>query len=135
MTRILNGCLVVVISGAVILVVGAIVLYFTLPPFCGNEVKKEVFSPDGDWKVVVFVRGCGASTQNSTQVSLLPAERSLRNKKGNLCVLGFSQVKQVRWLSEDTLYLSVDPRATFYHRVESYRGITIQYEGGRPMSN
>ncbi len=37
---------------------------------CGNEILKEVRSPTGKMKGVVFQRDCGATTGFSTQVSV-----------------------------------------------------------------
>jgi hypothetical protein len=47
----------------------------------------EVRSPDGEWKVVVFERDCGATTGFSTQASLLGwNERLPENDGGNLFI-------------------------------------------------
>src|SRR5690348_3059865 len=51
---------------------------------CDNDSFKEFKSPSGRWKVVVFQRSCGATTDFSTQASLLPAGASLPKKAGNI---------------------------------------------------
>jgi hypothetical protein len=53
---------------------------------CGNDLVKEVRSPDGQMNAVVFQRDCGATTGFSTQVSLLSSNKSLPNESGNLFV-------------------------------------------------
>lgn len=51
---------------------------------CANEVIREAISPDGKKKVVVFQRNCGATTDFSTQASLLSVGESLSNGGGNI---------------------------------------------------
>jgi hypothetical protein len=58
------------------------------PDMCGNEVISESHSPDGAKKIVVFQRGCGATTGFSTQASLLLSDMPLPNKPGNLIIVG-----------------------------------------------
>src|SRR6266550_3254126 len=51
---------------------------------CGNELLKEVASPNGRMKAVVFQRDCGATTGFSTQVSVFRRDQRLPNEGGNL---------------------------------------------------
>jgi hypothetical protein len=51
---------------------------------CANETIKEAVSPDGRKRVVVFQRNCGATTDFSTQASVLPIGKSLPNDSGNI---------------------------------------------------
>jgi hypothetical protein len=55
---------------------------------CGNDLVKDVRSPNGKTKAVLFERDCGATTSASTQVSLLPSNESLPNEIGNVFVAG-----------------------------------------------
>jgi hypothetical protein len=72
---------------------------------CGNDVLREIGSPDGQHRAVVFQRDCGATTDFSTQVSILPAGTQLRNEGGNLFVatgapagLGGGPIVEVSWI-------------------------------------
>ena len=51
---------------------------------CGNEIFQEVYSPDNEYKAVVFQRDCGATTGFSTQISILKAPAKLPNESGNI---------------------------------------------------
>lgn len=53
---------------------------------CGNDIVQNVVSPDGTVKAVVFERDCGATTNFSTQVSVVGATQSLPNFSGNVFV-------------------------------------------------
>lgn len=44
---------------------------------CGNEIYTETWSPTKEYRVVVFQRDCGATTDFSTQVSILAAADQL----------------------------------------------------------
>src|SRR4051812_3963383 len=44
---------------------------------CKNQIIKEIPSPNGQFKVILFERGCGATTGFNTQVSVLPAGADL----------------------------------------------------------
>ena len=47
---------------------------------CGNDLVKEVPSPNGKMKAVVFQRDCGATTGFSTQISLCHLTTRYRTK-------------------------------------------------------
>jgi hypothetical protein len=51
---------------------------------CGNQVTQEVSSPSGNYRAIVFEFDCGATTGFSTQVSILPANKKLKNETGNI---------------------------------------------------
>ena len=82
-------------------------LYFGM---CGNHVISEKLSPDGQLKAVVFRRGCGAVVQDSTDVTILPANSHLPNESGNTFILrGAGSVKLV-WASPRSVRIRHDPR-------------------------
>src|SRR5438034_2887805 len=57
-----------------------------LRSLCANELVSEIRSPGGMLKLVVFRWDCGATTDSSTQASLLAADASLPSGVGNLFV-------------------------------------------------
>ena len=79
----------VAISLVLILIIGAcgFLLSTLFGSMCGNEISQEVYSPDNEYKVVVFQRDCGATTGFSTQISVLKASAELPNKAGNIFVM------------------------------------------------
>ena len=54
---------------------------------CGNEIFQEVYSPDNEYKAVVFQRDCGATIGFSTQISILKASAKLPDESGNIFVM------------------------------------------------
>jgi hypothetical protein len=71
-------------GGAVLIAISALALSSLFGRMCANDVIKEVVSPDGKKKVVVFQRNCGATTDFSTQASVLSVSGSLPNDGGNV---------------------------------------------------
>lgn len=74
-----------VAGGCTVLAIVASLLMSSLSlDMCENEVIKEVVSPDGKRKVLLFQRDCGATTDFSTQASVLSVRASLPNDGGNV---------------------------------------------------
>lgn len=68
-----------------LLLIGATAFFISrLPDLCGNTILAEHSSPDGQLKAVVFDRNCGATTDFSTQVSIVPSNVLLDNEGGNV---------------------------------------------------
>ncbi|MCH8536313.1 MAG: hypothetical protein LAT66_00960 [Alkalimonas sp.] len=93
------------------IVILGVILHTTAGGMCGNEVYTEILSPDNRHKAVIFQRDCGATTDFSTQISVMKASAHLPNKSGNTFIVRghpkhFSH--QVRWLSNAELFIEKD---------------------------
>ena len=95
-------------------------------------------SPDGKLQAVVFERDCGATTDFSTQVSLLQRGATLPDNPGSVLVLdrdhgrapsgpGGGPTVVVRWLADDSLAISFDRRARLFQHTDSLGGVRIAY--------
>lgn len=71
-------------AGFVCLITICLILSAGCGDLCGNEVVSETKSPDAKLKVVVFEIECGATTNFSTQISILPSNQSLPTSAGDL---------------------------------------------------
>lgn len=89
-------------------VVLLLLAYYCIDSFfsdmCGNKVVSEFVSPDGQLKAVVFTRDCGATTNYSTQVSILSASDQLGNSGGNAFAMDEGDL-DLRWTGNRTLVL------------------------------
>ena len=106
---------------------------------CGNEVLKEVASPSGKMKAVIFQRDCGATTGFSTQVSVISKDEKLPDEGGNAFAAdtdhgeassgqsGGPEV-EVSWLSESELLVKHDTRARALQHSPSPGNVRILYE-------
>lgn len=100
---------------------------------CGHTLYAELASPDNRYKAIVFERSCGATTDFSTQISILPMTETLPNESGNIFVIaGHPDVHRVKlkWLSNTEIFIrrkdigfAVKPERS----VEFIEGIKVKY--------
>ena len=118
------------------------VVYASVPHLasgtCGNEVIATHPSPDGRFNVLVFERDCGATTDFSTQVTLLHEGQNLRNESGNLFIVDTDHGRaapgprggpwvDVRWVGHDSLLIQFDSAARIFHQTPVIDGINVTY--------
>jgi hypothetical protein len=104
---------------------------------CANEVLAEYPSPDGKRRVVVFERDCGATTDSSTQASVLGVGEAMPNEAGNVFVAkcgrapsgrGGGPELRVRWLDLRRVGLSHHEGAAVFSALRECDGVEIAYE-------
>lgn len=100
---------------------------------CDNAVHSDLRSPDGRFHAVLFTRGCGATTGDSLQLSLLPVQEGLPNEGGNVFTFSEHFPAEVRgptatvaWVAKDTLEVRYDPRGPL-NRFLPPEHITVRY--------
>ena len=100
-----------------------------------NILIKEILSPVGENKVVIFQRDAGATTGFSIQVSVLKSNKNLKNSdKGNIFVIAGNKTDfesgklfDISWLDEKTLNITLHSDKKVYKQVEKLENISIQY--------
>jgi hypothetical protein len=109
---------------------------------CANKVTSWIPSPDGSRVLVVFVRGCGATTRCSTQASLLSKDEEFlpeptawaSTKGGNALVVDDGDWRspspvEARWTSARELVLIHQARARVILQESSVLGVSIEHRG------
>ena len=97
---------------------------------CGNEIYKEVYSPNNKHKAIIFQRDCGATTGFSTQISVIDSSKSLNNDSGNIYVASGHPNQsnlQIKWSSNDTLVV-INHNSATQMKEATAKGISIVYE-------
>lgn len=105
---------------------------------CVNHVLAEVPSPDGRIKAVVFERDCGATTDFSTQISILRTGVRLPNDGGNAFIAdtdhgaapagpGGGPEVQVRWEGPRAVRITHDPEARVFRAERSVGSVAVRY--------
>jgi hypothetical protein len=113
-------------------------LWLFVPDLCSNSVLAESLSPNGKLKAVIFSRDCGATTDFSTQVSLLKAGDSLPNNGGNLFVADRDHGKApsgqsggpvvtVSWVSNEQLRVEHHALARVFKSESLRQNIRVEY--------
>ena len=105
---------------------------------CTNRILTAVVSPDGRYKAVVFERDCGATTDYSTQVSVLAASDELGRDGSNIFVAdtaggkapsgprGGPQVRRA-WKADEELFVGHHSAARIFRKEDRYRGVVVLY--------
>lgn len=94
---------------------------------CENVILQTIVSPDGARKVVVFSRGCGATTSESTQIALLPPSSNLGLQTGNVLVFRQVEAVTVRWKDARTVEISYPKSAGQPWKASLVDGVRFQY--------
>ncbi|HEX5433459.1 MAG TPA: hypothetical protein VFY05_04425 [Candidatus Angelobacter sp.] len=118
----------------------AILLFVhSLPDPCNNEVGEEILSPDNEWKAVIFERDCGATTDFSTQISLVKGNRSLlHDSSGNIFTADSDHNKvrvnlngllpiNVIWENNNQLLIRYPARARVFLQNRRYKDVRVSY--------
>lgn len=107
---------------------------------CANVVLAEYLSPGGKHRVVVFERDCGATTDSSTQASVLRAQVAVPNEAGNVFVAkcgrapsgrGGGPELRVQWQDSRRVVFSHHEGAAVFSALEERDGVEIAYESFR----
>lgn len=109
---------------------------------CANTIHREVASPNGKMKAVIFDRDCGATTGFNTQVSVLPFDGKLPDDGGNAFVAdtngglassgGRGPYVGVAWANDTELVVTYDKAARVFHNESSVGNVRVRYETVAP---
>ena len=104
---------------------------------CNNNLLKEINSPNKQYKAVVFQRNCGATTDFSTQVSILPINSVLSNDSGNVFICDSNHGKapsnsggpqvEVEWKESDLLQITTNRNVRIFLSQDKLDNISIAY--------
>jgi len=124
-----TSCVKTVISIAITLTILIVVIgYFVLSDLCENEIISLSTSPNGNWKVVLFERSCGATTGYTSQISLVKAAEQLPNEAGNIYVeSGYPGGYQIEWVSDNKVNIR-GVKGKWSLKLSYFKGVQFSYE-------
>lgn len=136
--KLLVAVAVALAGGVVTLGLLAFLVIRTLGDTCANTVLREVPSPGGTRKAVVFERNCGATTGFSTQVSILRAGERLPDESANLFIADTDHGRapggpggcpdvHLTWADDDRLLVRHHPLARVFRAESRVNGVTATY--------
>ena len=106
---------------------------------CSNQIRREVSSPNGKMKAVVFQRDCGATVGFNTQVSVLPSRAKLPDDGGNVFVAARGHGNgtsgpyvSVSWTNDGELLVTYDKDARVFRNESSVGNVRVRYETVAP---
>lgn len=99
-----------------------------MPDLCGNEQISEAVAPNGNLKAVIFRRDCGATTDYSVQVSIIPVKKPLANEGGNVFVASGEPKIVVRWIGDRHLTISGGGSSRVFKAEKAFGNIQVTYD-------
>lgn len=104
---------------------------------CENTLISRLSSPDGRHDVVVFQRGCGATTGQNVQASVVSRGDAARGS-GNVFVADagadstvvtrdLKEYLRITWLDSKQLVVAHDPRLRFFAKHDTVDQVRIAY--------
>jgi hypothetical protein len=95
-------------------------------------------SPDAKWDVVLFQRDCGATTDFSTQISLLPLG-GVPNGAGNVFIAdaGHGAARagawggpwaEIKWIAPNELIVRYASESRLFKQTENISGVRVRYQ-------
>lgn len=129
----------VIVALILFISVGIFLFIRSLPELCSNNVITEVISPDGKMKAVTFQRDCGATTDFSTHVIIIPAGSTFDKDGSSIFVADTNKGKapagqnggpevRTRWLSTDKLQIEYHKLSGVHRSETKSNGASILYE-------
>ena len=97
-------------------------------PLCENEPISSAVSPDGSKKAVTFLRGCGATSADSTQLSIISSRQSIPSGIGNVLVVEGQPLIQVSWESDSAITISKMGSGRIFKQLLEMDGTSVRYE-------
>jgi hypothetical protein len=101
---------------------------------CRNTLLQRALSPGGEWEAVAYVRGCGATTRPTANVSLLRAGEPVPDAPGNLVRIDEPAVMAeepgdiaLGWSAPDTLLVRFRANRTAVRKATELQGVTVRY--------
>jgi hypothetical protein len=117
---------IVALISLVIIVFAAGMILFTAAAenLCNNRIAQELYSPDHKFKAVVYERDCGATTNFSTQISILRSSQALPRGNGN--VLGMDgmpedSISDIAWSGDRSLSINTAEGYAIFFQAKSFR--------------
>lgn len=93
-----------------------------------NVISKSIISPDEKFVAISFIRSSGATTGFSPQVSILPNDKKLPNKPGNIFIGDSSKYIDIYWKDDNTLIVYHNcTEDNVYKKINNLKNIKIEY--------
>jgi hypothetical protein len=85
-------------------------------------------SPDERFAAWVFVRGCGATTADSAQLSVLPASSGPPREAGNALIVEHSPTVIAEWRAPGELLVSYEAAGRVFKQEAQVGEVSISYQ-------
>ena len=94
---------------------------------CGSELIQESESPNGKLKAVSFLYNCGATTDFSTQVSILDLDEAI-DSSGNVFTSKGKNNIRITWISNNELIIENTKSLNTYKKEKEFDSVSVTYK-------
>ncbi len=94
---------------------------------CGNNEVQRVTSPSQEWTAIAFTRDCGATTGNSSQVSIVQRNNTLPNESGNVLILEAPVLLKLSWTPAGDLVVEGSRGVKRFKEETNVSGVRVLY--------
>lgn len=115
-----------------------LLFHFLMPEMCENKLFDEKSNFQNNYKAILFVRNCGASTGFSKQLSIIEFDDKLNNDTGNIFISdnnhgnaksdSFGPIIEINWIDNKTLKVSYSKNIRVFKKEFIFKNIKIIYE-------
>ena len=130
------GC--IGISVILLIFIGALYFIFSPDEMCGNHLLKTEISPNKELKALIFSADCGATTDFSTQISIVKASYILeKSDNGNIFSAdsdhGLAEMDgeilklNVKWIDDENILIEYPKNTRIFKNKTSKNGVKIKY--------
>ena len=103
---------------------------------CSNHLSSQISNAKGNFKIVKFDRGCGATTDNNIQLSVIKFSDSLPNESGNIFIseskvganLDLDTSVQAHWVNDTTIIVTHDRDLGIFKKNTQVKKLTVIYQ-------
>ncbi len=130
----------VILSGFVVIVIliSLALFWWSTESMCSNTEISSTPIPGANYKVVVFERDCGATSDFSTQASIIKVTAKLGNESGNIFAAdcdhgaapagpGGGPELRVKVVGPNVIELAHHPRIRIFDAQTKYKDFNIKY--------
>ncbi len=89
-----------------------------------QQISQVIYSPEYKFKAVIYERDCGATTNFSTQVSILRASQTLPRGNGNILDMdGMPEdsISDIAWSGDRSLSINTASEYPIFFQAKSFR--------------
>lgn len=94
---------------------------------CGTDQVRQIASPGGRHKVVLFRMNCGATTAYSTQAVILPGWGFFLPRINEAFMISDEADPRIVWRGEDKVEVILPKNTVIYRRKSDVDGVAIAY--------
>ncbi|PKN88500.1 MAG: hypothetical protein CVU51_03945 [Deltaproteobacteria bacterium HGW-Deltaproteobacteria-1] len=131
MNKFIQNSTIILACCVVIVIIGLYTISTLFSGKCVNTISHEVLSPEGNYKAILFQTNCGVASSISTQVSIRPTGKNLKNDSGIIYIIdGHPKERHIKliWLGPKKLLIRNPSTLQPFKSETHYKDIAIVYE-------